>query len=205
MGDATTALDDEVMRRRAPTSGDGMVLEEGDIVHLQPLSSGIWHGNALSLPSRMLCKKYTVCTIEPFRGGAWDIGGNTLELEPYETEGARTRLYTSDDVCVADETFAERPVEEASCCEMCCIHFHDDYVKESYNRNQRPFFKLSRGLELKTHRSACERCLRLNPQGRTLWNWVARVFRARGVAMFWYALVHTPKFMHRIATGRTRP
>ena len=169
-------MNEEALQRRVPSSDDGFIVEEGDIVQLVDSN-----------------EKYTVLSIAPFSGGPWDVGGNTLKLQAYNNaEASPTWSYTSDSVCIVDGGCGR-----SSFCEFCDIYFDTDFVTWNHDRGGelkfKPYFKVRNSLTMHKLYSACDRCLEVHSQGRELWKWVRLIVKARSIVLYWKSLAHVPK------------
>jgi hypothetical protein len=90
--------------------------------------------------------------------------------------------------------------ERASFCECCNVFFADDFVTWTFHDGAPTrFLSLDKPHLHKLH-SMCHRCLRGNPQAKTLWKWLSSRVRAMRVANFWFRTVHSPKHTGRLYT-----
>ena len=177
-----TARDEEAdalaIANRVPSSRDGWVLQVGDVVEHYVTGT-----------------RLQIIEID-FWGGAHDVGGHTLVVEPIDAatptlityDGDEWEMDYMDDECV----YACDSAERSSFCEMCDIHFRAYFVEWTWANGRRWFELAPRSLHLRKVHSSCERCKVVKPRARILWQWAWRVIKARAIADFWFELIHRP-------------
>ena len=170
-------------------------------------------------------KLYRVLEVHDFWGGAWDMGGNDIDVEALDRYGNRvennneTDEYwprTTEDVHVVEfealplgegavaTAHPQRPsnMGRGSFCECCCMYFDPEFVTWWWDDNAPPRFLSfdphARPRQLFKHHSMCNRCRVHNRQGKVLWAWLANRVRMLALADYWMRVVHSPAYLPRL-------